>query len=238
MSIQHDAEAARNGYLPASTPARPAAPGTGDRLPRPPGRRRPGLAALAVLLIVLGGATAGLLALRVDQRQPVLVARQDIAAGQRISSDDLAVARVAADGLATIPATAAGQVIGQYAASRISAGRLIDDGMLNSSGLLTEGKAAAGVSLQPGHYPASGLESGDVVQVIRSVDGDGKVLSARAIVGSVQAPAEGVFGAGSDAVVVTVIVPQEEAAAVAAAGAAQQVSLTLLRRGQPVDSGQ
>jgi Flp pilus assembly protein CpaB len=174
----------------------------------------------------------------VDQRQPVLVARQDISTGQRITRDDLAVARVAADGVAMIPADRAGQVIGQYAASRITAGRLIDDGLLTSSGLLTEGKAAAGVSLQPGHYPASGLESGDVVQVIRGIDGAGKVLSARAIVGSVQTPAEGVFGAGSEAVVVTVIVPQEEAAAVAAAGAAEQVSLTLLSRGQPVDSGQ
>jgi SAF domain len=189
------------------------------------------------MLIVLGGATAGLLALRVDQRQPVLVARRDIGTGQRISTNDLAVAKVAADGLAMIPADDAGQVIGHYAASPIAAGRLIDDAMLNDSGLLKPGSAAAGISLAPGRYPASGLESGDIVQVVRTVDGAGKVLSERAVVGSVQTPAEGVFGAGSDAVVVTVIIPQEEAAAVAAAGAADQVSLTLLSRGEP-DSGQ
>ena len=63
-----------------------------------------------------------------------------------------------------------------------------------------------------------------------------KVISARAVVGSVQTPAEGVFGDGSQTIVVTVIVPLEEAAAVAAAGAAEQVSLNLLSRGEPVDS--
>lgn len=209
-----------------------------DRLPRPPGRRRPGLAALAVLLIVLGAATAGLLALRVDQRHPVLVARHDIGTGQQIGQDDLAVARVAGDGLSMIPADQAGQVIGKYASTRIAAGRLIDNGMIGTSGLLSQGNAAAGLSLQPGRYPASGLESGDVVRLVRSVDGAGRVLSQRAVIGSVQTPAEGVFGDGSNTIIVTVIVPEAEAPAVAAAGAAEQVVVILLSRGEPVGSGQ
>ncbi len=246
---------ARNGNRPGTSPAagnRPPAYGTpqrsgastnpaadrqphGERLPRPPGRRRPGLAALAVLLIVLGGASAGLLALRVDERHPVLVAKHEIATGQRISNDDLAVARVAGDGLSMIPVDQAGQVIGKYASTKIDAGRLIDAGLLSDSGLLSRGNAATGLSLQPGRFPASGLESGDIVQVVRSVDGQGRVISQRAVVGSVQTPSEGVFGDSSQNTVVTVIVPQQEAAAVAAAGAADQVVLILLTRGEPVD---
>jgi SAF domain len=259
MSIQSSAQAAagRNGNRPGALASYPASypassgpaprPSGGsaqplpdrsspqaERLPRPPGRRRPGLAALAVLLIVLGGAAAGLLALRVDHRNPVLVAKRDITTGQRITNDDLAVARVAGDGLAMIPADQAGRVIGQYASTRIAAGRLIDDDMLNGSGLLAPGMAATGLSLAPGRFPASGLESGDVVQVVRTNDGQGKVISARAVIGSVQTPAEGVFGDSSQNTVVTVIVPQAEAAAVGAAGAADSVVLVLLTRGEPV----
>ena len=184
---------------------------------------------------MLGAAAAGLLALRVDQRHPVLVAKHQIATGQRIGNQDLAVARVAGDGLSMIPADQAGQVIGKYAATRIDAGRLIDTGMLSDLGLLTRGNAATGLSLPPGRFPASGLESGDIVRIVRSIDGQGKVISPRATVGSVQMPSEGVFGDGSQNTIVTVIVPEQEAPAVAAAGAADQVEILLLSRGEPVD---
>jgi hypothetical protein len=209
-----------------------------DRLPRPPGRRRPGLALLGVLLIVFGAALAGLLALRIDQRVPVLVARQSIAVGQQITQDDLAVAKIASDGVAMIPADRAADVIGRYANVQIAPGRLVDSGMLSSSGLLTPGNVAVGIALQPGRFPASGLESGDVVQVIRTVDGTGRVLAADAVIGSVQTPSSNVFGSsGSDTVVVTVVLTQQAAPSVAAAAAADQVSLVLLRRGGSVGGG-
>jgi hypothetical protein len=196
------------------------------------------MAVLAVLLIVLGAAVAGLLALRLDDRVPVLVARGPINVGQQISADDLAVARIASDGIAVIPAGQASQVIGRYAGTPIPSGRLIDPSMLTARGLLTAGNAAVGVALQPGKFPASGLQSGDVVQVVRSVDGTGKVVSARAVVGSVETPGNSVFGSsGSDTVVITVIVSQQEATAVAAAAAADQVSLVLLQRGGSTGTG-
>lgn len=189
-----------------------------------------------MLLIVLGAATAGLLAVRLDTRDQVLVARRDISAGQQIQRDDLAVTRVAAEGVQLIPAGQAETVIGRYASSRIDAGRLLDPGMLVQSGILTSDKGAVGMALAAGRFPASGLESGDHVQVVRAVDGSGRVISADAVVGSVNGPSEGVFGSeGSDTTVVTVVVPRGEAAAVAAAAAADQVSLVLLTRGTPLD---
>ena len=162
----------------------------GDRLPRPPGRRRPGLALLALLLIVLGGAVAGLLALRIDQRQDVLVARSDIPAGQQIQPGDLAVAKMAADGVLKIPASQTSQVVGRYAATTIRAGRLVDPGMLTTSGLLTSGKAAVGVALKAGRFPSGGLEPGDVVQIVRAAEGVGKTLTSSAVVSSVQLPGD------------------------------------------------
>ena len=81
---------------------------------------------LAVLLIVLGAAVAGLLAVRIDNRVPVLVARGEISAGQQISAGDLAVAEIASSGVSGIPAGQTAQVIGRYATTPIAPGRLID----------------------------------------------------------------------------------------------------------------
>ena len=210
----------------------------GDRLPRPPGRRRPGLAAIAVLLIVLGAAVAGLLALRIDERVPVLVARNPIGIGQQISRDDLSVARMASEGVTVIPAGDADEVIGRFASQEIPAGRLIDAGMLNTSGLFTPGQAAVGVALQAGRFPAAGLKTGDTVQIVRSVDGTGKVIASRAIVSSVRDPSESTFTSGtSNTTVVTVLVNERVSPAVAAAAMADQVSLVLIRRGAPAGGG-
>ena len=74
--------------------------------------------------------------------------------------------------------------------------------------------------------------------VVRAVDGSGKVISADAVVGSVNGPSEGVFGSeGGDTTVVTVVVSRADAADVAAAAAADQVSLVLLSRGTPLGGG-
>lgn len=189
-------------------------------------------------MIVLGAAVAGLLAMRIDDRVPVLVARREIKIGQQISASDLAVAEIASSGVTVIHADQTRQVIGRYATTKIASGRLIDAEMLSTTGLLTDGKGAVGISLQPGRYPASGLDPGDLVQVVRSVEGVGKVISDQAVVGTVQTPGNSVFGASTSSnVVVTVVVSQADAPAVAAASAAQQVSLVLLRRGDPAGGG-
>lgn len=240
MSTQERVETQNRWGRPEQTPVRSGAvarPGA-ERLPRPPGRRRPGLAVIAVLLIVLGAAVAGLLATRIDDRVPVLVARRQISAGQQISQNDLAVAEVASSGLQMIRTDQAGQVIGRYANTTIAPGRLIDSAMLTGSGLLTAGNAAVGIALQQGRFPASGLKSGDVVEVVRSVEGAGKVIVDSAVVGTVQSSGSSVFGSSTSTnTLVTIICPQRDAAAVAAAALAQQVSLVLLQRGQPVGSG-
>lgn len=240
MSTQEriDTQARSGRSDPPATRASVATRSGADRLPRPPGRRRPGLAAIAVLLIVLGAAVAGLLATRIDDRVPVLVARREISVGARIGSSDLAVAELASSGVAVIPAGQASQVVGKYATTTIAPGRLIDPDMLGTSGLLTAGSAAVGLSLPAGRYPASGLLSGDVVQVVKTTDGLGKVIAPRAVVGTVQTPGQSIFGTStSNNTVVTLIVTTKESPAIAAAAAAQSVSLVLLSRGEPTGGG-
>jgi hypothetical protein len=185
------------------------------------------LAIIAVLLIVLGAVIAGLLALRIDERVPVLVARNNITVGQQITAEDLSVARMASEG-----------VIGQYAGVAIPSGRLIDRDMLGKTGLLTPGKAAVGVALEPGRFPAGGLTTGDTVQVVRSVEGEGKVIAATATIGTVDEPGDSTFGSGgSDTTVITIVVSERLAPAVAAASMADQLSLVLLRRGDLAGAG-
>ena len=86
-----------------------------------------------------------------------------------------------------------------------------------------------GVVLKAGRAPATGLRAGDVVQVIRAVDGAAEVLSSNATVSKVNQPEAGTFGTGGDAVA-TVVVDVGDAPKIAAAVVADQVAIVLLPR--------
>ncbi|MBO0898830.1 hypothetical protein J1G42_02490 [Cellulomonas sp. zg-ZUI222] len=203
-----------------------------DRLPPPPRERRPLLAAFAVLLIVGGAAVAGLLALRADSRVPVLVATADIVAGQRITAEHLGTTPVASEGTLLLPAGQHDLVVGQYARRSISAGQLLDTSMLTTSGMLTEGKVAVGAALAAGRVPASGLQPGDVVQLVRVLDGEGTVLVREALVSSASRSSDSPGGA---TVTATFIVEDSEGPVVAGVGAEGQLAAVLMTRGAAVD---
>jgi hypothetical protein len=214
----------------------PAPAATGDRLPKPPRRRRPGFAALAVLLVVGAAATAGLLAIRLDERVPILVAATDIPVGKEITRQDLAVARVASSELKLIAAEDVAAVEGRYATQSIPAGRPLDAQMLGDSGLLKPGWVALGVVIKPGNVPATGLQSGDRVKVYKAVDGAGTLLTNDAIVSSVSSDegGGGAFGGGGNGDSTATIIVQEEGdltAQIAAASLAGQIVLGLTERG-------
>jgi hypothetical protein len=204
-----------------------------DRLPPAPRERRPMLAALAVLLIVGGAAAAGLLALRADERVEVLVAARDIPAGSTITAEDMTTVPVAAEGTRLVPASQRGLVDGRYARTSISAGQLIDTTMLAETAPLQPGLVAVGASLAAGRMPASGLESGDVVQLVRVSDGEGRVLVDDARVGGYRETEGG--GLGSSAATVSFIVPDTDGASVAAVAAAGELAVVLVERGTPME---
>lgn len=192
------------------------------------------LAALAVLLIVGGAAGAGLLALRSDERVPVLVAAQDIAAGQAITSQALTTISVAAEGTLLIPAADTEVLAGQYARVAITKGQLLDTAMLMGSAALQPGKVAVGASLALGRLPASGLEPGDVVQLVAIDSAKGTILVPDALVSSSQSQSSG--AAGSAGSTVTFIVAEDDGAAVAAVAAAGNLAAVLVTRGTPTDA--
>lgn len=218
------------GIAPTGAAAR------GDRLPAAPRERRPLLAAFAVLLIVGGAAAAGLLAMRSDARVPVLVAAQDIAAGQPVTADALRTAPVAHEGTLLIPASQQDLVVGQYARVAVTEGQLLDTTMLTPSGALQPGKVAVGASLASGRMPASGLASGDIVQLVLVADGEGKVLVRDALVSSVTTPGANATG-GAGAVTATFIVAEGDGARIAGVAAEGQLAAVLVTRGAPLADG-
>ena len=140
-------------------------------VPSPPKRRRPALTALAVLLIVGGAALAGLLAVRMDSREPVIVVA---AADQRRRADHRGHAPVAQ----RLRRRAARRsrwdqrdaVIGKfYARQTIYPGQLLQADLLRTDPPLEVDQAQVGVPLTSGKYPP-GLRSGDAVRLVRIGD--------------------------------------------------------------------
>lgn len=209
--------------------------GAAERLPAPPRQRRPALAALAVLLIVGGATVAAILAMRADERVPVLVIQQSVQAGEQIEEGDLGTTQVASENTLLIPSSQLDRVVGQYASVRLAPGQLLDTSMLGGSGMLTDGLVAIGAALAPGYYPASGLVPGDVVDLITvRDDGTGEVIAERVRVSSANGAGSGGDPVSGGGITATFIVSAEDRATVAASAASNTLAVALLERGGAV----
>lgn len=150
---------------PQEDAAVPAAP----RLPSPARQRRWSLALVGVL-VTLGSALAfAVLWSNAGDRVPVLVVRQDVAAGSTFESGDVTVVRVAADPeLEPIASNRRDAVIGSTAAVDLVAGTLLNEGHLGEDSSLVEGEAVVGLALAAGQLPSPDLQPGDRVLVIQT----------------------------------------------------------------------
>ena len=209
-----------------------------NRTPSPPRQRRPAMAALAVLLIVGGALLAGLLAIRMDSRVPVLTVNREIPAGTQITGADLAKTQVASEELQLIDADLADQVVGTYARTTIMPNQLIDQRMLTRESPLSEGRAIVSMLLSAALTPEGELEPGDKVMVIR-VDEEaggtegGQALTEALVVGKSRSNQDSLGGANAGSV--TLLVPDDTAEAVVGAAGANKAGLALLSRGNSAE---
>lgn len=206
--------------------------------PAPPRRRRPAVALLGVLLVVGGAALAGLLALRMDSRDPVLALNADVPAGTQITRDMLGQTNVASESELIVPVDSVNSVVGTYARVPLSRGQLLDTTMLVTSNPLADGDVAeVGIPLIEGRVPDD-LDSGDLVRVVRIGDSDaGGQPLALALVAKppVSESGGGVLGGGStESSVATLIVPIEVADAIVDAAGNNKIGLALVDRGVAV----
>ncbi|MBT2390818.1 hypothetical protein J7E87_15655 [Streptomyces sp. ISL-1] len=146
----------------------------GERLPSPPRERKPALAALAVLLILVGALGATVLVLRAGERIEVVRITEDIPAGKSVSDSTMTSVMVADDpSIAYVPWEQKEGLKKLQAKNTLVAGTIAIGQMFSDKAGLPEGKAFVGLSLKEGQYPA-GLKIGDSVAAYRVGDDAGK----------------------------------------------------------------
>ncbi|MFE2302350.1 RcpC/CpaB family pilus assembly protein [Streptomyces sp. NPDC059445] len=240
MRIQERTGAGNNR---SATSAQPA---MGERLPTPPRERKPALAALAVLLVLVGALGATMLVLRAGDRVEVVKVTSDIQAGESVGghvtsvlvADDTSINYVKWNQLTALKKL--------KAKSPIYKGTVVIGDMFAEGAELPAGKASVGVSLKEGQYP-SGIKSGDTVAVYRvgdtttsgsrssgssnssgsgSSSADAAPIVEQAKVISVKSDSDSTIS--STNLPVTLMVDSGQAAAVAAAASAGQVALVIV----------
>lgn len=223
--------------------AAPVQPAVGERLPAPPRERKPALAALAVLLILVGALGATVLVLRAGERVEVVKVTAEIPAGESVSDSNITSVMVADDAsINYVKWSQVGKLKSLKATNTIPKGAVAVGEMFSSKSGLPAGKSAVGVSLKEGQYPAQGLKNGDTVDVYQVGDsassgssdketggsagsagaGDSPIVSA-ARVSNVANKSDATVSTG--ALGVTLQVDTADAAAVTRAASAGAVSL-------------
>ncbi|MBT2446013.1 hypothetical protein J7F03_02695 [Streptomyces sp. ISL-43] len=214
-----------------------SAQGVGERLPSSGRERKPALAALAVLLILVGALGATVLVLRAGERIEVVRISADVPAGKSVSDDTMTPVLVADDPAVHYvrweqrEALKALQAKNSLVKGTVAIGEMFSEGKG-----LPDGKAYVGLSLKDGQYP-SGLKAGDHVAAYRvSADatkpaGNGAAEANTLLVRD--AKVNDVFVGdgktiGSGNLPVTVMVSANEIAPLTQAAAAGQVSLVLI----------
>lgn len=166
---------------PGNRPAPTLVPGAGRQ-------RRWSLALLAIL-ITLGSALAFVvLWMNAGGREPVLVLRNNVAAGQTINADDLEVVRVSADsGVELFASSRRDEVEGKVASTNLLAGMLVVEGAIGDADDIATGRAVIAIPVPVEQIPSEDLDTGDRVILYRTlpdaaateaeVIGDGTVFS-------------------------------------------------------------
>ena len=210
---------------------RPTAPAN-RRAPRAARERKPGQAALALLLIVGWALGAAYLVVQNGHRVAAIEITQPLGAGQRIPPNALREVEIAPGaGLGYVPWSEAGQVTQFYAATAIPSGTLLSGAMVARTNNLAAGKAVVGLALKDGQLP-DGLQAGDRVNVYEVSDAAqscpgtaGSVLATDAMVLGISAPAA---ASSQSAIDVRVALAPAAAGAVACNAANGNVGVAML----------
>jgi len=135
--------------------AEPTAPG-GRRMPSAPRERKPALAAVAILLVALGAASAGYLVLNAGHRVGAVEIIQAVGQGQQIPASAIKEVQINSDtDVSYVAWQYANRVTGVFAAVQIPAGTLLTPKMTEATSNLTAGKVEVGLSLKPGQAPTN-----------------------------------------------------------------------------------
>jgi hypothetical protein len=220
-----------------------ATPQGGDRLPFAPRERKPALAALAVLLILIGALGATVLVLRASDQVAGILITKPIAAGQEIPEESMKQVMVPKESDINFTPWSQRGALGKYRAKGdIPANSPLVGEMLSEGAGIESGKAVVGLSLKPGQFP-NGLADGNTVAAYDVGDKAGQsstendestpstttnnLLVENAKVQKAVQAKEGALGGGG--FTVTLLVDQEDVGALSQAASNQEVALVLVR---------
>ena len=151
-------------YLAPNGEARAATPGQLRKLPR---RRRPGMIALAVVLVGVGILGSAALYQRQNHQVAVIMVITRVPVGSVIVAADLGTTSIAAGpGIKDIPVRQLTQVTGLVAATALQPGTLLAPSELTTSLPPAPGQVLVPLGLRPSALPADGLMPGDHVLVV------------------------------------------------------------------------
>jgi Flp pilus assembly protein CpaB len=166
MTVGTDAPMRPGGPGGPGGPGYPGGPVGRDRLPVAPRQRRPALAILAVLLILVGGLASALLVMRTSQQATVVVAARDIPAGQKITNDDIKQARLGGDTANYVGWADKKTILGNSPKLGIPAGAPITSDSLTKGAGPTSDQAQVGLKLTYNQAPVSALANNVHVRVL------------------------------------------------------------------------
>ncbi|WP_369248421.1 hypothetical protein [Streptomyces sp. R41] len=218
-----------------------AQPAMGERLPAPPRERKPALAALAVLLILVGALGATMLVLRAGDRVEVVKVTQDIQAGESVNTSNTTSVMVADDAsIHYVKWSQLGALKKLKAKSTIYKGTVVIGDMFAGKSTLPAGKASVGLALKEGQYPAD-IKPGDIVSAYRVGDNSSSsdktgssgtsgssnsLLVENARVNTKSDDSDATVSTGN--LSITLLVDQSDVPALTAAAAAGEVSVVLV----------
>lgn len=221
--------------------AEPTAPG-GRRMPSAPRERKPALAAVAILLVALGAASAGYLVLNAGHRVGAVEITQDVGQGQQIPASAIKEVQINADtDVHYVAWQYASRVTGVFARVQIPAGTLLTSNMTEVASNLTAGKVEVGLSLKPGQAPTN-LLIGQSVRAFPVGTGSGCGGGANgtggAGAGAAVTPGEpittgtivsvsGSTATNGSTAAITLAVPETDAGVLACYASAQDVAIAL-----------
>ncbi|MEV6286368.1 hypothetical protein [Kribbella sp. NPDC051770] len=217
---------------PQAAGSRAAKPGgSGRRLPGSR-ERRPALAALAVILILLGAAGSTLIALRSGDRQYFVAVRGNLPPGHQIEDKDLTRGDLAGNTAALVLWSERDTLKDKYTTSWIYAGQFVTPQNFIADPVPEDG-ALVGVSLESGRAPAEAVQQGDVVRLVRipAANAEGgvpEVLANAARVTNTSGALTDAKSGANSTVNVTVLVPLSKATTISAAAAAKTLVLVKL----------
>ena len=204
---------------------------TESRLPSRSRDKRPALALLALLLVLVGALGSALLVYRTGNRVQVLVAQDTIRQGQQVTAEDFTVAEIAfEEGTEVVSASSLDEFVGAQAVTSIPAGSLVSGQMFTASELAPAGAQQVGVVVASSGRPSDTPQAGDIVRVFATAaeSAVAEAADAEELVPAAKVVSVGATSDTSDTVHVTLLVPEDVAPAVVTASATGTAAIALL----------